>query len=102
MAKVEFNAENIGKCLCPGCPVQAQSECVEERKRKETQTPESEAQLPDPETMIRLYCSIGQSSCQDLDGSQECLCPGCPVWLDNELTSRYYCLEGSADEIDMA
>lgn len=101
MPKVELDAKNLNRCLCPSCPVQAESECVRERMQGSVQPRPSEGEMPDPEMMIRLYCSIGESSCQDLDGAQPCLCPTCPVWDDYDLNAQYYCLRGNADEIDM-
>jgi hypothetical protein len=32
VVKVPFIADNVSKCLCPGCPVQARSKCVAELK----------------------------------------------------------------------
>jgi hypothetical protein len=53
-----------------------------------------------PEQMIGLYCSsvIGKSTCNDLDASQECVCPNCMVWTENHLKSMHYCTEGNADQ----
>lgn len=101
MPKVDFKAENFNRCLCPTCPVQAQSECVQERLQKGPGTLQGGAQVPEPETMAQLYCSIGKSGCEDLDGTQPCLCPGCPVWADYDLTSQYYCLRGNANQVDV-
>ena len=34
MGEVEFNKENIDKCLCRGCPVMDASQCIMEKKKK--------------------------------------------------------------------
>jgi hypothetical protein len=34
MGKVEFTMENLKKCICPTCPVQADSACAKEKMMK--------------------------------------------------------------------
>jgi hypothetical protein len=31
MLKIDFNRENLDKCLCPGCPVQKESNCIKDQ-----------------------------------------------------------------------
>lgn len=52
-----------------------------------------------PEQMIGLYCSsaIGKSSCGDLDGAKDCVCPTCRVWNENNLSQYKYCIHGDAE-----
>ncbi|MHB8841500.1 MAG: DUF2769 domain-containing protein [Candidatus Aquicultor sp.] len=100
MSKVEFNADNLNSCICPACPVQGASECAEERIENAQAIPQ-DVGSSDPKSYARLYCSAGVSDCDGFDGLQPCMCPGCAVWDRYELTSRYYCLRGNADEIDM-
>lgn len=100
MPKVEFNAENLSGCLCPACPVQGASGCAEERVQNMQQIPQDVA-TTDPKSYARLYCSVGTTDCAGFDGLKPCMCPGCAVWERYELTSRYYCLRGNADEINM-
>ena len=123
MAKIQYNAENCMKCLCPGCPVQTQSKCTATKKPKWQKmrqemgemmpegSPEArggmsmpmgkeiEMEMLEPEEMIGLYCSyqVGKSTCHDLDASQQCTCPSCEVWISDNLQSQHYCTEGDAD-----
>ncbi|MCL5962001.1 MAG: DUF2769 domain-containing protein [Chloroflexi bacterium] len=104
MARVEFNMENVNKCQCPPCPVQAQSSCVKDKLAKLQQmmqpvsagTPDPP---PDPDIVPGMYCSTGTASCADLDFNKSCFCPTCAVWTESKLTARYYCEEGNADQI---
>lgn len=91
MSRVDVNETNLKHCRCPVCPVQKNSECVQE-KLKQTSS-------PDRLNGAMLYCSIGKSQCHDLDGSEGCLCPTCLVWEQYNLDSMYYCLRGSADAV---
>jgi hypothetical protein len=96
--KVPFTMANAGKCICGRCPVQANSQCVKEKlgKISEVMTPEKFV----PEAVPGLYCSSGMASCQDLDTSQNCICPGCPVFseysLDRGQPTDHYCKNGQA------
>lgn len=79
MPKVEKNEANLSKCFCPNCP--SYNECAKGKTE-------------------RLYCAgeIGKSSCEyKMNG---CLCGGCPVHAENNLQAGYYCIHGSADEVD--
>lgn len=100
MPKVEFNTQNLTMCLCPGCPVQSASDCARERMLK-AQIPQDVSQVSDPKSLARLYCSLGKTDCGGFDGNQNCICPSCQVWSNNGLASRYFCLRGSAEEIDI-
>jgi hypothetical protein len=101
MPRVEFSTQNLTMCLCPGCPVQGASNCAWGRIQQ-AQIPQDISQVSDPKTLVRLYCSIGKTDCGDFDGDQNCICPNCQVWKNNELASRYFCLRGNADEIDIS
>lgn len=94
MPIVEFNRMNCDRCLCYYCPVQHQSSCTKEHTRLVEQTPG--VQMPDPATIDRLFCSAGESSCDDLDDTRPCLCGSCPVWKELDLGAYYYCFSGSA------
>lgn len=79
MPKVENNEANVNKCACAGCP--SYNECA--RGKNEL-----------------LYCAgkIGKSACEyKMSG---CVCGVCPVHIENKLKSGYYCIKGSADEVD--
>lgn len=79
MPKVERNKMNMSKCPCAVCP--SYNECAKGKKEL-------------------LYCAeeIGKSACAyKMSG---CICGGCPVHKECNLTSGYYCMHGSADEVD--
>lgn len=99
--RVPFMFENITRCLCMECPVQAKSRCAQEREKKLEEIIKSEEKkLPKPEEMAKLYCSGGRTSCKDTDFEQMCICGQCPVWdeygLANARPTMYYCRDGKA------
>lgn len=133
MAKVKHNVANQTACLCPVCPVQTASSCVNQRKesgwgemrksaiagvlenypehpetydmpigelQKSSVGKENQAELITKDNMIELYCSVGRSECGDLHGQQRCVCPDCAVWSGHDLKASYYCLKGSAEQIE--
>lgn len=92
MPKVEYSSDNLEQCLCPHCPVQAESECVKQKIKVESY----------PKTFAGLYCSsdISERVCDDFDSNKPCLCATCPVWQEHRLKSGYYCLRGDAELVD--
>jgi hypothetical protein len=103
MAIVEFTLENADKCQCPQCPVQANSNCAQDKMQKvinmqQQGQPDGEA-VPNPEEMPFLYCAeaVGKSLCDDLDFEQACMCGTCEVHQENDLAAFYYCRAGSAE-----
>lgn len=98
MNQVRYDTENVSKCWCGQCPVQAESACA--KKEYEEAKPTIEAgSMPAPDDMPGLYCGTGTASCGDLKSKERCLCPECLVWGENKLISNHYCVQGSADEI---
>ncbi len=93
---VEFNMENVQRCLCPGCPVQAGSKCVQEKLNKL----KGASGNPGPEDVPGVYCATGKATCEGLDPSQICQCDKCEVWKEYKLgegePGSYYCAEGKA------
>ncbi len=79
MSKVEKNEANLGNCSCPNCP--SYNACAKEK---------TEA----------LYCAgeVGKSTCAYEKSG--CICGACPVHEEFSLESGYYCVQGSADEVD--
>ena len=74
MITVAKNEENMQKCVCPECP--SHNTCMKEN-------------------MEGLFCSpeVGKSTCEfDKNG---CICGTCPVQLEHELMSGYYCESGA-------
>ncbi len=100
MGEVEYIKQNMERCLCKSCPVQMDSVCANERKLNlEDMLPKLKKDdlMPEPSKIAEIYCSIGKSDCKDLDPSQDCQCPKCPVFKENELTIGYFCKNGKAD-----
>ncbi|MEW6010265.1 MAG: DUF2769 domain-containing protein [Euryarchaeota archaeon] len=100
MSKVEFNRENLEKCICKTCPVQAESSCAKEKNMKVKEMME-ENMMPDPEMVPGLYCARGKASCSDLDTSKMCQCNECALWKEYDLPEGspmgYYCRDGEAE-----
>lgn len=94
--KVAFDTENVAKCLCPKCPVQAKSQCVSEKLGGLNQAL-SKAVLV-REDIPGVYCSMGPATCPDLDPSQSCICGNCSVFSEYNLARGtpvgYYCRDG--------
>ena len=99
MAKVEFNLENVQKCICITCPVQADSACVKTKQIKLQEMIAGE-RTPEPEMLPVLYCARGETMCEDLDFEGMCQCNECPLWEEYDLASGepmgYYCRDGKA------
>lgn len=97
MVDVEFNMENIQRCLCPGCPVQAKSECVQDKMSK---LQSQSGGIPAEGDVPEVYCSTGKATCENLDENQPCQCDKCKVWkqynLDKAEINYYYCIDGKA------
>jgi hypothetical protein len=96
--KVPFVLDNVSKCLCPGCPVQAQSKCVAGLKSGLTaalkKNPLRREEVPG------VYCGSGKAACADLDPKKDCLCGDCAVFsrygLANGKPDMYFCKAGAA------
>lgn len=96
--KVPLTEDNVNKCICGQCPVQAKSECIKSKAANVTvamnKSPLQGEDIPG------MYCSTGKASCQDIDTNQMCICSGCPLWGEYNLPGGtpmgYYCRDGSA------
>lgn len=79
MTKVLKTEENLKKCLCPTCP--SYNTCAKDKSEM-------------------LFCSpeVGKSSCPF--EKMGCICGACPVHMENNLKSFYYCMTASADRIE--
>ncbi len=78
MPKVEKNEDNLEKCSCPkGCP--SYNDCTKDKNEA-------------------LYCAgeVGKSQCEFQKNG--CICGPCPVHTENNLSSMYYCINGSAEK----
>ena len=104
MVKVDYNLENMLKCICCKCDVQTRSDCAKERTiRFKKSKPKDWKQFPvfEPEEFPWLYCATGKASCHDLNFEEKCKCKDCKVWKENNLESsdilEYYCRDGKAE-----
>lgn len=70
MKKPEDSQENMGKCICGGCPLY--TDCNKEK-------------------MEGLFCARTKSQCE-MDGKKMCICGNCPVFQENELSGGYFCI----------
>ena len=104
MVKVDYNLENMLKCICCKCDVQTRSDCAREKtgKIQKIEAKGLEAiPLFEPEEFPWLYCATGKASCHDLNFEEICKCKDCKVWKENNLASsnilEYYCRNGKAE-----
>jgi hypothetical protein len=103
LSKVEFNMENWEKCICRICPVQADSNCVGEKKMKAMEMMpklKESKMMPDPEMVPGVYCANGKAACTDIDTSKMCNCNQCALWKEYDLPNGepmgYFCRDGAA------
>ena len=104
MVKVDYNLENMLKCICCKCDVQTRSDCAKDRTEK-IQKIEAKGQkaipLFEPEEFPWLYCATEKATCHDLNFDEKCKCKDCKVWKENNLASanilEYYCRDGKAE-----
>lgn len=100
--KVSFTAETITKCICPQCPVQSKSRCVDDKLKKlrEIIKTAKKGILPEPGDVPGAYCSVGIAPCKDVDTAQMCICSGCQIFEKYKLAGGkpllYYCRDGMA------
>ena len=97
--KIEFNPENIEKCLCSQCKVHEKSQCVKDNMML-LQEKALSSGLVEPEEYPALYCASGKENCSDLDENEKCRCLECPIYAENDLESgspeSYFCLNGAS------
>lgn len=95
--KIEFNRENIEKCLCIKCKVQSKSQCIKDKVILLQEKALSSA-LVEPKEFPSLHCASGKEQCNDLHVKENCMCLDCPIWKDNELEygapGYYFCIDG--------
>lgn len=96
--KIEFTGENISKCMCPQCPVQAESECAQTQMKMLQES--MRGMSPEPSEVPGVYCATGIATCSDLDPNKMCNCPNCDVFKENNLAKGepggYFCQKGIA------
>lgn len=100
--KVPYTVLNIKRCRCTLCPVQADSECAQEKYSRLKNELESSGGVEalEPQKVPGVYCSAGTTTCRDLNFNRQCLCYTCPVWEGYELEKStpimYFCNKGRA------
>jgi hypothetical protein len=100
--KVPYTIENIKKCMCPKCPVQANSKCAMDKLENLARELEGpwEEDTPESQYIPGIYCSAGKATCQDLYPEEQCICNTCAVWrkyqLQNVKPTMYFCQRGRA------
>jgi len=105
MSKVDYNMENMMRCLCGSCPVQSKSDCA---KKKMVDIQEMESKGVDTISELKqkdfpwFYCSIGKTNCNDINFEEECYCKNCEVWkeynLENSKPMEYFCKDGKQNK----
>jgi hypothetical protein len=67
--------------------------------------PDSELRktVPQPQSLSGVYCSVGESPCEDLDFTKKCTCPVCEVFIgyklrqyNKDFIEGYFCGQGAA------
>jgi len=98
--EVPFTMENASKCVCSKCPVQSDSKCVKKLMGKLTETVKKPGAMPKPKDMPGLYCSVGKTSCKDIDPNKSCICATCAIFTTYRLPMwkpiYFYCKSGKA------
>ena len=100
--KVPYTKENIGRCMCPECPVLAGSECAGKKLKslRDEISHLEKGDVQEPENIWRVHYSNGITTCRDLDTAQPCICNVCAVWQEYRLAignpAGYFCKNGRA------
>jgi hypothetical protein len=102
IGKIEFNLDNLRKCICTTCPVPVESECIKQNliKMQEILGELEGDEISPSESIPALYCAGGKSSCEDLDYDKLCQCAECSIWkeenLEDGVPMGYFCRDGEA------
>ncbi|HEX7467745.1 MAG TPA: DUF2769 domain-containing protein, partial [Methanobacterium sp.] len=67
--QIDFSVKNIKRCLCPQCPVQAESECAEGKRRimLEIAWSSESGMYFERDRVPGMYCTMGKALCHDID-----------------------------------
>jgi hypothetical protein len=99
---VPYAKENINRCRCSQCPVQADSHCAQDEIKGLNQAMKNlpAGEIPNPEDVPGVYCSVGMARCQDLNFDRRCICSSCDVWEEYYLKdadpNNHFCQQGRA------
>lgn len=108
--KVPFNIDTVSKCICYKCPVQISSPCSKMGMDMGIKIKEAPADsklrrtIPQPRSVSGVYCSSGETPCNDLDFSKICTCPVCEIFNgynlrrnDPDFIEGFFCGEGTTE-----
>ena len=103
-AKVPYTLSYIKRCRRSLCPVQADSECAQEKyselKNESLESSEG-VEGVESQKVPGVYCSVGATTCSDLNFNRQCICYTCPIWegyeLDKSTPIMYLCSKGRAN-----
>jgi hypothetical protein len=106
LLKIDFNLENLEKCLCNECPVQSKSPCINDQVKMMEEIGHSvdidSGFVMESGKVPSLYCASVKTSCSDLKFHEECQCKNCDIWKEYDLEVRespaYFCKNGKAAE----
>jgi hypothetical protein len=77
-----------------------QMQAMSDEMKKNTPGQDMEKIRPKPEDMPGPYCANGAAACTDLDFNKMCICGGCQVFKELNLSkakpNRYFCKDGKA------
>ena len=95
---IPFVSVNVGKCLCPRCPVQLASACA---GQKASSLKEALNKHPlNREDIPGVYCATGAATCTDIKVEQDCMCGKCVIFPEYKLfnyePNGHYCKNGNA------
>jgi hypothetical protein len=99
---VPYARKNINRCKCSQCPVQADSQCAQDKITRSGQAMENlpEGEVPSPEDVPGVYCSEGKARCNDIEFDRQCICYTCDVWKEYDLKdanpNNHFCHHGRA------
>ncbi|NYB53122.1 MAG: DUF2769 domain-containing protein [Methanobacteriaceae archaeon] len=109
MVKIDFNKANMDKCLCYKCKVQKNSSCVKDKvillNERVLGLDVDISWALDPDEFPGLYCTSGKTSCKDVEFHEECICPECDLWKENDLASALpkgsFCADGPSSSCEL-
>ncbi len=77
-----------------------QQKSMSDEMMKNTSKEDMEKMRPKPEDMPGPYCANGAAACKDLDFGNMCICSGCQVFKELNLSKAkpniYFCKDGKA------
>ena len=97
---VPFTRSNIKRCRCSLCPVQADSDCVQDKLQSSKKAMEnvSSEEILSPEDVPGIYCATGEAVCSGLNFDRQCICNTCEVWKEYNLKdadpNNHFCQHG--------